>query len=411
MPTYSLFDLQNHLRRVVALNYAEPLWITAEIAQLSRSRGHVFLDLVQKSAGADGEVLAQAQAALWQRDYTRLRLSLGEALENVLREGCEVRMQVRVDYHERYGLRLLLSDLDPAYTFGQLELQRRQTIQTLRQLGLFERNRALGLPAVLQRIAVISSEGAAGFQDFRAQLAANAFGYRFDCRFFSAAVQGKSLESEVIAALESIAAQHHSFDCVAILRGGGARLDLVGFDRLELCKVAATLPLPVLTGIGHDADETVLDLVAFHALKTPTAVADFLLQHNFVFENAILQTAERVQTAAREQLKTLVLALNGQESALRWGAQARTQHSALRLQQLESMLPALTRQYLRRAGAQVEQAEVLCAALDPASALRRGFSLTLRDGKAVTSAHALAPGDILETRLHDGTVISVVVKG
>ena len=411
MSTYSLFDLQNHLRRVIALNYAEPLWITAEIAQQSRSRGHIYLDLVQKGAEADGEVVAQAQAVLWQRDHARLRMTLGLAFEEVLREGCELRMLVRVDYHERYGMRLALSDLDPAYTYGRMELQRRQTVQTLRQSGLLERNKALPLPAVLQRIAVVSSEGAAGFQDFRAHIENNPFGYRFDCRLFSSAVQGQNLESELIAALGAVTAQRGSFDCVAILRGGGARLDLAGFDRLELCKAAATLPLPVLTGIGHDVDETVLDLVAHRALKTPTAVADFLLQHNLAFETSIMQLADRVQGAAREQLKSKALELAGLELALRWGAQARTRAAALQLNHLAATLPEYARQNLRLATGRLDQAEALCAALDPAGALRRGFSLTLKQGKVVTAAGEVAPGDILETQLRDGKIVSIVAKG
>ena len=408
MPTYTLFDLHEHLRRVLALNYPEALWITAEIAQLNRSRGHVYLDLVQKAAGPDGDIVAQAQAVVWQREYQRLRLARGATLDEVLREGCEVRLQVRVDFHERYGLKLLIADVDPAFTFGQLELQRRQTIQTLQQLGLLERNRALPVPPVLQRVAVVSSEGAAGFQDFREHLAANPYGFRFHCRLFSTAVQGKSAEAELIAALDAVARQRDRFDCAVVLRGGGARLDLAAFDRLDLCKTAAALPIPLFTGIGHDVDESVLDLVAHTALKTPTAVADFLVQHNLFFENNVLRLAGQFRENADYQLKIKAVELANAEAAARWGLQARTRAAAQQIEHLAAALPALVRQNLRQAAARIERADAITAALHPDAALRRGFSLTLKDGRVVTDAAALLPGDTLETRLRDGTVFSVL---
>lgn len=408
MQNYTLFDLLEHVRRVLTLNYPEALWITAEIARASRSRGHVYLDLVQKGDGPEGDVAAQAQAVLWQREYQRLRLARGPALEEVLHDGREVRFQVRVDFHERYGLKLLVTDIDPAYTFGQIELQRRQTVETLRTLGLLERNRALPLPAVLQRIAVVSSEGAAGFQDFREHLAANPFGYRFHTRLFSSAMQGDNAEKELIAALSAVAAQRERFDCAVILRGGGARLDLAAFDRLNLCKTAAALPLPLFTGIGHDTDQSVLDLVAHTALKTPTAVADFLIQHNLVFENNVLHTAGQLREQVAHQLQFRALELHHLESAARWGAQARTRSAHQQIGQLAAALPDLSRRRLLDAARRLEQAEALCAALHPDAALRRGFSLTLKAGKVVTAAAELKPGDTLETQLKEGSVQSVV---
>lgn len=408
MITYTLLDLQAYIRQVLALNFQENLWITAEIAQVGRSRGHLFLDLVQKGPDAQSGVAAQIQAVVWQRDYQRLRLSIGFALDEVLREGREVRLCVRVDYNERYGLKLIVADADAAYTFGRLELQRRQTIDTLRQLGLLERNRTLPLPSVLQRIAVVTSEGAAGFQDFREHLTQNPFGYTFHCQLFSAAVQGKSLEAEIIAALEAVAAQRHRFDCVAVLRGGGARLDLAGFDALELCKTAAALPLPLLTGIGHDTDETVLDLVAHTALKTPTAVADFLIQHNLFFENNLARLAEHFRTAADRHLRIKNLEIANLEAALHWGAQSCIRSAHQHVDAIAAGLPALIRQRLHRAADDLHRADTLCNALHPEAVLRRGFSLTLKDGKALTHANAAKPGDLLETHLQDGVLVSRV---
>lgn len=408
MQTCSLLDLQEYIRQVLALNFQEPLWVTAEIAQAGRSRGHVFLNLVQKGETPGSDIAAQAQAVLWQRDYQRLRLSVGLTLDEVLQEGREVRLCVRVEYHEQYGLRLIVTDADPAYTFGRLELRRRQTLDTLRQLGLLERNRALPLPSVLQRIAVVSSEGAAGFQDFRQHLAQNPFGYDFQCRIFSSVVQGAGLEPEMIAALEAVAAQRDQFDCVVVLRGGGARLDLSGFDSLELCKAAATLPLPLFTGIGHDTDETLLDLVAHSALKTPTAVADFLVQHNLVFENDLLRLAEQSRAVADRHLTVTNLNLSNLESAIFWSAQTRLRTARQQVEAAAVNLPGLWRRIIQHAATDLQRADDICAALHPDATLRRGFSLTFKAGKVLTDAGAVAPGDVLETQLRDGKVVSRV---
>lgn len=408
MQTFTLFELNEHIRRVLALNFHEPLWITAEIAQVGQSKGHFYFDLVQKNADSDSaDMLAQAQAVLWARDYQRLRKTLGNHLDELLREGLELKMRVRVDYHERYGLKLLLDDLDPAYTFGQLELQRRQTVEQLRREGLLDQNRSLPLPQVLQRIAIISAEGAAGFQDFRQHLAQNVFGYRFDCRFFSAAVQGKNVESEISAALANIA-NAGVFDCATILRGGGARLELAAFDQIGLCRAVARMPLPVLAGIGHDVDETVLDLVAHTALKTPTAVADFLVQHNLLFENAVLRQAAAIQQVAAFQLKTHAFELKNMESTLHWTTQTvlRTQHQ--NLQNLAANLPVLALRACNKARENLLQIEAICQALHPDSVLQRGFSITTHKGKIVRNAAELQAGDILETRLKDGEIRSVI---
>ncbi|MBK8192303.1 MAG: exodeoxyribonuclease VII large subunit [Lewinellaceae bacterium] len=272
-----------------------------------------------------------------------------------------------------------------------------------------EKNSALPLPSVLQRIAVISSEGAAGFQDFREQLANNPFGFAFQCRLFSAAVQGVGLESEMIAAFELIAAQATQFDCVVVLRGGGARLDLAGFDQLELCKKAAMLPLPLFTGIGHDTDETVLDLVAHAALKTPTAVADYLLQHNLFFENEILRFARQISDTALHDLKIKSLELGSLETALQWGVRGCLRSASQHLDALENALPGLLRQRITQSASQLDKAETLCLALHPDAVLRRGFSLSLKDGKVLRSAAEAQPGDLLETRWIDGTKWSKVL--
>ncbi len=401
--TYSLLDLNAHIRYALALNFPEAVWITAEIAQVTESRGHIFLDLVQKGEGEEDVVVAQAAAIVWQRQYRQLRLQLGRAIDEALCEGREVRLQVRVDFHERYGLKLIVFDADPAYTIGRLELQRRQTLKKLEEAGLLERNRSLPLPRVLQRIAVISSEGAAGLQDFQEHLRQNPFGFAFQLRLFSTAVQGENLEAEFLQALQQVSQQAQAFDCAVVLRGGGARLDLSGFDALSVCQAAALLPLPLLTGIGHETDETVLDRVAYAALKTPTAVADYLIQHNLFFESALVEQAEQVRECTQQHLHQQHLQLTHWETAAQWATQTHLRSARQQLAYAEQTLPTLAHQMLRRAHDHLQRAEALCLALHPNAALRRGFSLTRKNGRAVTSVQDAQPGDVIETQLADGT--------
>ncbi len=403
----SLFELNEHIRRVIALNFQQPLWVRAEIAQISSSKGHFYLELVQKGEAED--IVAQASAVIWAGELRQMLSRHGMALQTVLREGLELKIQVRPEFHERYGLKLNIYDLDPAYTLGQLDLQRKQTVQALKDAGLFDKNRSLKLPLVLQRIAVISSETAAGRQDFWQQLTANNFGYTFDLKLFAASVQGKNSEQEVLAALAKIAAQAHQYDCVAIVRGGGSRLDLAAFDGLGLCSAVAKFPLPVFAGIGHDVDETVLDLVANRSLKTPTAVAEFIVQQNMLFEAAVQDAAGQLGYLAAAQLKAHSVQLEQSANEMRWAAQKRLHTAQFQVDGAAQQLPQLARQFLRNQYRTLEQMEAYCQAQHPENVLRRGFSLTMKNGKAVLAASEVLPGDVLETRVREGVVVSKAV--
>jgi exodeoxyribonuclease VII large subunit len=404
MQVYSLFDLNEHIRQVLALNFQQPVWIAAEIAQVGQSRGHTYFELVQKGEGA--EPIAQAQAVLWAADYRRLLRSIGPTLEAILIEGLEVKIRVQVDFHERYGLKLQIVDVDPTFTFGQLSLQRRETLEVLRKKGLLEKNRKLPLPLVLQRIAIISSETAAGLQDFNQHLLQNIFGYQFDCQLFTAAMQGRNAESEIQAAAALIEKRVTDFDCVAILRGGGARLDLAAFDGLQLCQAVAHLPLPVLVGIGHDVDETVLDLVAHSSLKTPTAVADFIVQHNAQFEGAVLGLSSQLAQLSTQKVRYQALAIQGLESALQWGLRDFQRKQTAQLESIERNLPIWVKHLLQRQTQQLDQALLLCHAMHPDKVLQRGYSITTKNGELLRSPSEIVSGDILTTRLQDGTIQS-----
>ncbi|MEM9991036.1 MAG: exodeoxyribonuclease VII large subunit, partial [Bacteroidota bacterium] len=316
--TYTLFDLQEHLRRVVALNFSAAVWLTCELAQCSLSKGQYYLSLVQKATDSD-QVLAQADGILWQRTYKRLKQRIGSnILNDLLQTGRSVRLQVRLDFHERYGLKYFIEDVNAVHTIGQLELMRQATIGQLRTKNLLQKNARLPLPIVLQRIAVLSSEHAAGLQDFLAQLEQNPYHYRFKIVLFSSSMQGSQVQEELVKQLYNINHRADDFDLIVVVRGGGARLDLRAFDDVKICEAVANSQLPVLTGIGHDVDEVVLDKVAHTALKTPTAAADFVIQHNADFETSVLILERQFQAHIKHFLAQEQQKLRQQSANLRF---------------------------------------------------------------------------------------------
>lgn len=377
MQHFTLYELNEFIRRVISLNFAEAIWVQCEIFQVSQSRGHFYIQLVQKD-GVEDQVLARADAVLWQRSYLQLKRTMGPLIDDLLREGLEVLLQVKVVFDERYGLQFRIEQIDPAFSLGKLELQRQETLRQLRAEGLLERNAQVPLPSVVQRIALLSSPEAAGLKDFLDQLHNNPFGYRYAVSLFSTAVQGQRVEPEMLGRLDQITNQKDRFDCVAIIRGGGSRLDLAAFDQLALCKGVARCPLPVIAGIGHEIDESVLDMTAHTSLKTPTAVAEFFIDHNAAFEATVIQAGNRIGQAARWQVKSQNLPLLAQQ-----------------LHSLARMRLQGERQRLNGLGEQI-------ALLDPQKILERGFAYLTREGKGLKSTKDLAAGDKVRIHLSDG---------
>ncbi len=402
---YSLFELNEFIRQVVALNFPEPLWVEAEVLQARCSRGHWYIDLVQKSE-EDEEVKAQAQAVIWIGQAARIQRALGQKLEDFLLSGVQVRLLVRVEFHERYGLKLNVQDIDSAFTMGQLEQQRLQTLDRLQREGLLELNRQLALPPVLQRIAVISSRQAAGYADFRHQLERNPYGYAFDVRLFQSAVQGANVSTEFVKSMASLDPER--FDCVVVIRGGGSRLDLAAFDSWEVCAAAARCPLPILVGIGHETDRTLLDYVAHTALKTPTAVAEFIIQRNAEFETAVLEMGERIRDLAREMLYETELDLNYRTQLLRSHANRVIDGKTMQLDFLESTLPEALSRFYETQLLQLQSVEQTVQAMDPRNTLKRGFAIVRKNGRAISKLGEILPGDEVEGQLSDGFFTSQV---
>jgi exodeoxyribonuclease VII large subunit len=406
--TVTLYQLNEFVKRVVALNFQEMVWVTAEIAQMGTTRGHRYLDLVEH--GDDG-VIAQLSAVLWQGDYKKLKTQHGSALDQLLSAGTQIKVGVYISFHERYGLKAQVQEIDLEWTFGHLELQKRKTLETLQASGLLAANKRHTLPSVLQNIAVISSEKAAGLQDFMQQLRENPVGYAFRISLFDTLVQGAQAETEIIKVLKEIASESALYECVILIRGGGARLDLAVFDQLELNRAVAKMPIPVIVGIGHDTDQTVLDLVAHTALKTPTAVAEFVLQHNMQFEYRLRQISHSVIQLSQAHCSRATQMLDFLTMQLRHKLAAKLQSTEWQLRAVRENLPKAAKNAHKMHENALELMQTRIASLNPEATLRRGFSITRYAGKAVLSAQDVPVGAEIETETADGKFSGKRLKG
>ncbi len=406
MERYSLFELNEFIRRIFALNFADPVWVHCEIAQLSHSRGHYFLSLVQKDPTGEN-ILAQSEAVIWKRTYRRLRRQMGKETDALLQSGMAVQLSVRVVFHERYGLRLHIEDLDPEYTLGEFEQRRRRILERLVAEGLTEKNRRIPLPSAIQRIAVISSENAAGYADFQAGLQQNPYGYAFYSRLFPAAMQGEAVEKEVVAQLEAIPPAE--YDAIAIIRGGGARLDLAAFDNYSIAKAIAGCGLPVMSGIGHEVDTTVIDQVVHQPLKTPTAVADFIINRQLQYEARLLDYGRQIYLSAQQQLQNESRILETRQERLPWQTEQCLQRAKERLSQYETQATDLVRQIIQQRTARLDQFEQALQLLRPESVLARGYARCEKAGRPVRSLLDVEPHDTLITHLPDGAFRARVI--
>ena len=303
---YKLSEVCSIVEEVITME-TETYWVQAEIASISVRGGHCYLDLVEKSVGG---IVAKMRATIWANVYALLRPYFHEETGTDLQVGMQVLVEATVDFHAVYGLSLNITNIDPTYTIGDLAKQRQETIAKLLAEGVMDMNKSLALPTIVRRIAVISSESAAGYGDFRHQLEDG--GYRFETTLFPAIMQGEHAPKSIIAALDTIANQEEEWDAVVIIRGGGATTDLTCFDDYNLCNHCAQFPLPIITGIGHTKDVSVLDMVSFAPLKTPTAVAQYFVDGRLTqaqrlrdLEQRLRRIAENILLVRRHKIELL----------------------------------------------------------------------------------------------------------
>jgi exodeoxyribonuclease VII large subunit len=470
----TLFELSQQIKSALNDAFESMVWVVAEISEMKENRsGHCYLELVEKE---EESIVARARATIWSYTYRMLKPYFETSTGQLFTQGLKILVKVSVEYHPAYGLSLNIKDIDPAYTMGDLALQRKEIIDRLQREGVFDMNKELVLPLVPQKIAVISSGTAAGYLDFMNQLESNEPGVRFYTHLFEAYMQGNEAVPSIIRALERIFRYEDFFDAVAIIRGGGATADLSCFDNYELAFNITQFPLPVVTGIGHEKDDTIIDMVAHTRLKTPTAVAGFFINGAEIFYDRLMQLEEEVVNLARDHVETKnreledltgdfqqltsrfidkkinqltatgnklqhgvnryafnkKYELNNMQHDLQsavsvWNVEKKNQlekaHRLLKqatgetifremtnFDRIESRLKTGANYLLSKESERLHLNENSVRLLNPEKVLKRGYTLSMKDGKIVKSAKQLSAGDEMETRFADGSVKSKITK-
>ena len=434
----TLYELNSLLREVIECEMSNEYWVEAELSECRESRGHCYMELIQKDE-QNATPIAKASAKCWASKWMIIRPYFERTTGQQLHAGMKVLLKVYAQFHEAYGFSWIVTDIDPTYTLGDMARKRQEIIRQLKEEGIFDLQKELQLPLFCQHIAVISSETAAGYGDFCNQLADNPYGFQFQTQLFPAIMQGDGVEQSIINALEQIFTRseecgvksENSFDAVVIIRGGGATSDMSGFDTLALAENVANFPIPIITGIGHDRDESILDMVSHTRVKTPTAAAALLIDHLKAVVDALDDAQDRLIHYCNSRLYTLNAQLTTLSEALprlfsivktRHEARIEALHSRLvaavrqgiitnqsKINTIEERLPILTDRRLMTEKHRLQLIEEKAKSLDPTLLLKRGYSMTMKDGKIIRDAATLHPGDEIETRLANGTVRSTVI--
>ena len=380
----TLRQLNLMVQDAIEMQLPDEYWVEAEISECRERSGHCYMELIEKDEQTNTPV-ARASAKCWRQTWQMVSPYFERTTGQPLRAGLKVLFRVYAQFHEAYGFSWIVTDIDPTYTLGDMARKRQEIIRQLKEEGVFDLQRELHIPLFAKRIAVISAAGAAGYGDFCRQLEENGYGFRFEMTLFPAIMQGEQVELSVINALNSIYKRINDFDVVCILRGGGATADLSGFDTLALAENVAQFPLPIITGIGHDRDESILDMVSNTRVKTPTAAAALLIDN-------LKQVLERLNVA--QQRLNMVGHLFSD-----------ARH---RLELLENRFTVAWERRFMEQKHRINQLELMLQGFDPQLLLSRGYSITLLNGKAIRDPQQLKAGDEIETRVEKGTIRSIV---
>ena len=404
------------VRETIECEMPDEYWVEAELSECRELRGHCYMELIQKDERTATPV-AKSPAKCWANKWAVIRPYFERTTGQQLHAGMKVLLKVYAQFHEAYGFSWIVTDINPEYTLGDMARKRQEIIRQLKAEGVFDLQKELTLPPFCQHIAVISSQTAAGYGDFCNQLSDNPYGFQFQTQLFPAIMQGEGVEQSIIAALEKIYCLTSSFspltskfDCVVIIRGGGSTGDLSGFDTLTLAENVANFPLPIITGIGHERDESILDMISHTRVKTPTAAAAFLIEHLKEVLDVINGSQELITRYAQQKLSMLHSQLTIVSEAIpRLFSIVKTRQEA-KIDTLNQRIPMLLERRLLAENHRLQLMEEKLKALDPQLLLKRGYSITLHNGRAVKDATALKAGDEIETRLANGAIHSVVTQ-
>ena len=405
-PPLSLYELNALVKRSITSCMPDTYWLQAELSDVrSNYSGHCYLEFVQKEPRGNN-LIAKARGTIWSNVYRLLKPYFEEETGQAFVAGIKVLVEVSVEFH---GYSLTVVNIDPTYTLGDMARRRREILRQLDEEGVLTLNKELELPLLTQRIAVISSATAAGYGDFCNQLEHNPYGFIFYPRLFPAVMQGDRVEETIIAALDTINAQRDDWDVVVIIRGGGATSDLSGFDTYELAANCAQFPLPIITGIGHERDDTVLDSVSHTRVKTPTAAAEFLINHLHDTAETLEDYASSILYAVTARMEKEKTRLTRLVERIPMQTRMRIQEERHRLELVEKHVETLSQKRLAEENHRLRLLEQQIKAASPEHLLKRGYSITLKEGKAVTDASCLKAGDKLITRFAKGEVRSIVI--
>lgn len=449
----SLLELNSQIKDVLQSSFPGAVWVRAEIAELRENRnGHCYLDLIEKDEKSD-QIVARVKAMIWSYTYRMLKPYFETSTGRALSVGIKVMVQGNLEYQEVYGLSFVIRDIDPTYTLGDLEQRRREVLNRLEQEGVIKMNKELPLPLIAQRIAVISSPSAAGYEDFIHQLKSNQYGIRFYHKLFPAIMQGDQAPQSITAAFDKVFEHSHLFDVVVLIRGGGASVDLLCFDDYWIAYHITQFPLPIITGIGHERDISVADLVAHTSMKTPTAVAEFLVSGANQLLEQVDEYAWHLQQMARSRLSIQKQKLDRLTYTFTPGVTAMLVEKKHQLKRYAEILPQKAKKYISEQNERIRTSlsklsiwperlisqnmrelegfqdvfskksrllikrekehlsfvETRNRLNDPAEVLKRGYTLTFINGEVVKDSAKLSPDDVITTRFRDGMATSRII--
>ncbi|MBQ6746292.1 MAG: exodeoxyribonuclease VII large subunit [Bacteroidaceae bacterium] len=428
MEPITLYELNELVKQTLELGMPDTYWVQAELSEVRVNSGHCYVEFVQKDRRSNS-LVAKARGVIWRNVYAALKPYFEQTTGQLFTAGIKVQVEVSVSFHELYGYSLTVTDIDPSYTMGDMARKRQEILRQLQEEGVLELNKELEMPMLPQRIAVISSATAAGYGDFSNQLSNNARGFYFHTELFPAIMQGDGVEQSILQALDDIYAREQEFDVVVIIRGGGATSDLTGFDTYNLAAAVAQFPLPVITGIGHERDDTVIDMVSHTRVKTPTAAAEFLIGRMqeaadelaflaqrlnkgvslLIYESkeSLLRLQTRIPAKAMQRVADGKLYLQNAKHRILQGAMTQVSRQRQALPPLQLLLQMAIPQ-VEKCRYQLMLLRQKVVDASPDKLLTKGYSITLKNGKVVKDANLLKTGDEIVTRLKQGEITSIV---
>lgn len=408
LPALSLYELNNLVRGVIADTFSQRFWIRAEMSDVRcNQNGHCYLEFIEKDSN-NKTIIAKARGSIWSNVFRMLKAYFESETGQAFASGLKVLVQVSVEFHELYGYSLNVHDIDPTYTLGDLAKNRALIIKQLEDEGVLDLNKELALAKIANRIAVISSPTAAGYEDFCNQLTNNKDGFIFYNKLFPAIMQGDRTEQSIISALERIYENIDKFDAVVIIRGGGATSDLSSFDSYLLAANCAQFPLPIITGIGHERDDTVLDVVAHTRAKTPTAVAEFLIKHIYESASELIDIQDTIIFETNKRLIEEAAILNTLATKYSYIIKDRTKDQLNKLDIISEKIKNAAIRVLQDQKHILESKEQYIEHNSPENILKKGYTLTLSGKKIIKSKAGVKKGDNIVTRFADGEIESLV---